>query len=1162
MPLPYPTGFMVLHSNRLEGLRELMLTFMRNHPLPPLSPEVLLVQSNGMKHWLELSLAEHLGICAATRIELPSTMLWHIYRLVLGTTHAQTVVPERMPLDKAPMVWRLMRVLPGLIDQPAFAPLARYLDTHETDALRLYQLANQLADVLDGYQNYRSDWLDDWAQGHDVLRQAHGSPVALPDAQRWQAPLWRALMNDLAQEIPNASSHFTSRAQVHEAFLQALRTHALDAPIAGLPRRLMVFGVSSMPMQTVQALAALGRVCQVMLWVHNPCQYHWAHVVPERVPLRQSLQRRQPLREGLLAPSAPLTDASQFELHTQSNPLLAAWGKQGRDYLHLLDEFDDVARYRAQFDRIDLFIDPVRQAQDEGQRVRQLAQLQSAVLHLSPAPDEPWPLDENDHSISLNAHYSAQREVEVLHDQILAWLDEDATLQARDIMVMVPDMAQFAAHIHAVFGRFAPGQSRHVPYHVADTLAQEEPLVQALSQLLQLPQQRLTLTQWQSWFDVPAMRRRFGLDESDVQRIHAWLSHAQVRWGLDATHRRAWGMDDAQADADQNTWLFGLQRLLLGYAHGHVVTNGHNNDPSDVWQGVLAAPGIQGLDAPLVDGLLAWLQEVVRAQIWLAQPHTPQEWVRRLQGLVDRFFLAQEDDELRLIEKVLAPLARWQELCDIAHLQTPLPLSVVREHWLGELDTAAMHHRFFGSGVQFATLMPMRTVPFRVICLLGMNDADYPRRQTPRDFDLMNLAQQWRAGDRSRREDDRYLFLEAVLSARERLYISWQGRRTSDHERMPPSVLVAQLQDHLNQAWSRAREVRLHPLQPFSERYFLADTDWRTYDPDWQAARATPPTIASKDTQAPWPASIDHTHLQRLLRQSVDVFLQDRWQVRLDVPPALGSETEPFALDGLDQFIFGQDMAMSPNPDLTAQRLQLSGALPLGGFGALQCQRWLNERQTLQSRWQNWQADDWQVLPTQSLSLSCTDGPELHAQWAVQSHPMWRQSLDGSRWLQVQWRNGAVTQGTGKNRQARLDVLPHLWLHHLLACASGTPTHSVLLGLDASLQLASLPADDARDALRQLVAAWVHAWQTPLLLPRKTACAWLLTRDKQLAAGQDTPLAEQAAHEAAHTVFIHEQSQHGGLQRLASDWETVSATLPLWAPRLYGPMAQRVEVVT
>jgi exodeoxyribonuclease V gamma subunit len=106
-------GFVVLHGNRLEDLRELLVEHVRAHPPPPLGEDLILVQSNGMRHWLELGLADDrggLGICAGVRMELPAAFLWQAARAVLG----EAAVPRRLPLDEEPLVWRLMRLLPHL----------------------------------------------------------------------------------------------------------------------------------------------------------------------------------------------------------------------------------------------------------------------------------------------------------------------------------------------------------------------------------------------------------------------------------------------------------------------------------------------------------------------------------------------------------------------------------------------------------------------------------------------------------------------------------------------------------------------------------------------------------------------------------------------------------------------------------------------------------------------------------------------------------------------------------------------------------------------------------------------------------------------------------------------------------------------------------------
>ncbi len=1148
---------MVLHSNQLEGLRELAVRFIRDNPLPPLAPEVLLVQSNGMKHWLELALAKDLGICAATQVVLPSAKLWQIYRAVLGPDS----VPAHMPLDKSPLVWRILRRLPELLKQPGFEPLANYLGHHRPDDRRAYQLAMQLADVLDGYQNYRADWLEDWAQNLDQLRSAKGAATPLPAAQSWQPALWRDLLDDLANDsqVQTAMSHsFRSRADVHDAFMHALRTLPEGQRPAGVPHRLMVFGVTSLPMQTVEALAALGRVCQVLMLVQNPCQHYWGHVVESRIPLAKLARQRHTHKPNLPVPGddGSLSEADQYTLHTATHPLLAAWGKQGRDYLHLLDNFDDVSRYQHLFaQRVDVFIDPQVSARQAGRLPTQLEHLQSSLLNLEAPPPTPSEVPTGDTSITVLQAHSPQREVEVLHDRLLAWLDADKHLEPKDIMVMVPDMAVFAPHIHAVFGRFAANDPRHLPYSVADTTPRTEPLVQALDLLLQLPQLRITRVEWQSLFEVAAVRKRFGLEEADVAQLDDWLADAGVRWGLDAPHRGAWGIPPEMRNADQNSWLFGLERLLLGYAMG-----APTHTATEPWQNTLPQPGVGGLDAQVISSLLQWLRHTQMALRQLQQPHTPQEWGDVLQKLVDLFFKASDDNEQRLLERVMAPLETWLAECQLARLDSPLPLVVVREHWMAQLQQPAMQRRFFGPGVQFATLMPMRSIPFKVVCLLGMNDGDYPRSQTPRDFDLMSdgahaggTQSHWRPGDRSRREDDRYLFLEALLSARDKLYISWQGRRTTDHELKPPSVLVAQLMDYLNTVWTRdgkpACEAPLQPLQAFSPKYFTHESNFETYATDWQRA-LTPPKASNNLnlSDAQLPSELTLTQLQRLLKQPVEVFLVDRLQLRLDQPDEAAQEVEPFALHGLDKYKISQHIAYAEQTEQALAHLHLSGQLALAGFGEVQQNQLLKERQTLREQLDALRIEWPHPLSAQSAHWQF-DHLHLSAEWA-NGQSLWYTDDKGTQWLQVVLRPGAVTEGKKENQQARLDTLSNLWLHHLAACASGTPTTSVQIGLDAAVELKPIAPEEAKMHLHQLCQLYTQAWAQPLPVAAKTACTYAMA----VKAMHKDPLSK------AKTAFEGGYQKRGefeespSLQRVFTNFSDVANDMRAWSDRLYGPM--------
>lgn len=1144
-PLLTP-GFMVLHGNRLEDLRDLLTQFVQSQPLPPLVPEVILVQSNGMKHWLEMALADDgaLGICAATRLELPSGYLWQVYRNVLGAD----AVPQHMPFDKSSLLWRLVRLLPVLAaSNSVYAPLERYLGGN-TDGRKLYQLAIQVADVLDGYQSYRADWLSDWAQGEpgrDTLRTHDGKSTVLEESHAWQAQLWRDIRADVGEQLVDSS-----RASVHAKFMSELNTlveqsKATGQRPAGLPPRLIVFGISSLPMQTVQALVELGQVCQVLMLVQNPCQHYWGDIVEGHDRLRQQVRRRQTVK-----PSNP-SAANNAALHTATHPLLASWGKQGRDYLHLLDDFDHVENYRQRLVRVDVFVDPAEGQQNPSQ----LNQLQSAILNLQPLPDAPAAL-QADQSITLITTHSAQREVEVLHDRLLAWFDADPALNPRDVMVMVPDMPAFAPHIQAVFGRFNPGQARHIPFSVADTTPRQSPLVQALDQLLSLPRSRLSLADWLSLFEVSAVRKRFGVSEADVVQLQSWLTLAGVRWGLDARHRMAWGVPEGVARLDQNTWAFGLRRLLLGYAVG----------AGAPWGSTLPQAALGGLDAHVISALLDWVEAVNLSLQELTGDKAPEQWGRTLVGMVERFFLASDDAEERLIERCLGPLEGWLLACADARLDTPLPLDVVREHWMSQIEEPSLHQRFFGGGVQFGTLMPMRSIPFKAICLLGMNDGDYPRQKAARDFDLMAMS--WRAGDRSRREDDRYLFLEAILSARQKLYISWQGHRATDNSEQPPSVLVAQLIEYLQAGWTPARQPEQQPLQPFSESYFLQDSPFQTYDKDWARVhepQGTNPETndngnepADKPPALVTPPSLTLADLRQLLRQPVEVFFKTRLRVRLDTVDELEQLEEPFSLNGLEQYQAGQDFLEAGDIEQALKKLTLSGKLPMAAFGTrLACE--LQEKtQVVLDRQSEWKRLCPHPLPAQSIALN-VDGIAITGTL----EGLWSGSAD---WLQLNQRVGAVLEGEKEAQTARGHVVTSLWVHHLVACASAMPVTSVQLGLDGQVVFNTLTQEDATEILQRLVKVYLAAWERPLPVACKTAWAYLQAQAKADRLAIDDPDKEpkdpidaaQAAFDGGH--FPGERTESAYLTRAFECFDDIELEMPGWAIELYGDMARHVQL--
>ena len=1078
---------MVLHGNRLEDLRDLLAAWLGRAPLRPLENELMLVQSNGIAQWLKLALARApdaggLGISAAIDVQLPGRFLWTAYRAVLG----RDAVPATSPFDKTRLAWRLLRLIPQHLDDNDFAPMRDFLGD-DPDWQKRYQLAARVADLFDQYQVYRADWLDDWEHGRDDLHDPLRDRLTpLAPNQRWQPRLWRLLLDDVG-----AASVRSHRAAVHKAFVERVPT--LDARPAGLPRRIVVFGMSSLPQQTLEALTALARFSQVLLVVANPCRHYWADIIEERELLKAS-QRRQAGKPG--APAVPRYE----DLHLHAHPLLAAWGKQGRDYIRLLDGCDQPDGYRQQFAAIDRGIDLFHDVEGHGL----LQQVQQAILDLEPLPADPslrkpWRAD--DASLRFHVAHSPQREVEILHDQLLAMFERAAAagtpLAPRDLIVMVPDIQTYALHVQAVFGRLPPSDPRYLPCSVADQSARGSvPLIVALEHLLALPESRFAASEIFDLLDVPALRERFGFTEAGLPTLRRWIEDAGIRWGLDGAQKASLNLPALE----QNSWRFGLRRMLLGYAVG----DGESLD------GIAPYADVGGLDAALLGPLSLLLDQLEHHWQQLRLPATPDVWSDRLHGVLADFFDRRDAEDALRLNRLDEALDEWQQACREADFAEPIPLAIVREHWLQAIDESRLSQRFMGGAVSFGTLMPMRAIPFRVVCLLGMDDGAYPRQQTPLDFDLMAQPGHSRPGDRSRREDDRYLFLEALLSARETLYVSWVGRSARDNSALPPSVLVGQLRDYLAAGWYRdgdtptdadagknllAALTTTYPLQPFSRCYFGAGEDARvfTYTREWQQAHQPAPTALPASTLAPWQpdVALGIGQLQRFLHKPVAFFFNQRLNVFFAENNDDVRDDEPFALDGLQRYNATQAVlhaAIDPAVDdvdhaivAAAARLHDEGRLPPGGFGAALLADIAEQVKALAGEWREACAQ-WPLTD---------DKHELHYAGAGLQVEDWLTDLrrnEAEQHGRLELVNGALADKNGKLRHEKL---LSAWVIHLLANANGLHMQTRLIGADAQARLDALSPGDAAAQLDALLAALHEGMQSPLPIARKTAFAWL-----------------------------------------------------------------------
>ncbi len=810
-------------GNRIEGLADaLAATLAVAPPAAPLEPETIVIGHVGMDEWLKRALAERLGIAANLEFQQPAAFVWRMLRA------RDPDLPRSSPLDRGPLVWRLYAAL-GEPGQPA--EVVDYL--RAGDELSRFELAEALAGVFEQYQIYRPEWILDWEAGESQSDAA------------WQAALWRRIA---AAAAPNP-------ARLYRDFFE----HAGALPEGSLPARVSVFGISALPSMYLRLLAALAQTREVRLYVPNPSRAYWGDIESEaRLACWQ------------------LTRPERAEYATSGQPLLAALGGQGRDFIELLNGLEGEVVTAEHF------------AQPEGGSL--LARLQADVLEL--AEPQPAPVTGDD-SLLVHVCHSRRREVEVLHDALLAAFEADPDLGPEDILVMAPNMDDYADHVNAVFDA-APAE-RHIPWSLVERSARTaHPLVEALFTLLDLPDSRLKASEVLGLLDLPAVARRYELDDDGLDAVHRWTREAGIRWGWDSAHRAELALP---ADA-LFSWRFGLDRLLAGYALA----------PEDgaLWHGIAPWSGLEGQAARALGPLSAFAAQLDLWRNRLTAPRPMAEWTVAIRELLN-LFLPETDDEqaaVALLRQMVAELAAQAGLADF---ETVVPRTVIRAALAARLAVPRHPRPFLSGRVTFCALAPMRSIPAKFVWLLGMSEADFPRRGRAPGFDL--IAAHPRRGDRARHGEDRALFLEALLSARGAFHLSYIGRSERDNTDLPASVVVNLLLDVIERMGTdRERVVLEHPLQPFSVKY-EANPDSRyqaSYAREWlnpPRPDAAPGAFAVRLSRAVIPetgaAVIELADLIRGLESPSRRYLEALGMsaAREDVA---STDDEPFVLDGLE----------------------------------------------------------------------------------------------------------------------------------------------------------------------------------------------------------------------------------------------------------------------
>ena len=1102
-------GLYVYRSNRMEILVDLLAQRLASAPLrDPFAAEQIVVGNHGMEQWLSRQLAHRLGICANIRFSLPGEVLDSSLDLLSAEPAAPRAVD---PWSTDALTWGVLACLEQLLEDPthaeAFRLVRSYLERDVDAGARdgsfvevtrhRYALARQIADLFDRYVVFRPRWARAWSAG----RPAPG--LELPASLAWQPLLWRALQQRLGGP---ASPHLAER---------VARAHAVDEDPAPRPPapRLAIFGVSSLPPIYLEVLDLRSRLGPVELYLLCPSPEYWEDLISRG---EQAARRRRMARDEL-------THHLRHDLEQAGKPdgapLLASLGRIARDFQVVLEALPQGYQDCGGPSPEGLFVDPVCDSGlPMGEPATALRWLQSDIYNVRhPAPQLQQPgvrrrqLRPTDDSLQCHACHGPTRQVEVLRDVLLGLLADHGHLQPRDVVVMTPEIEVFAPLVSAVFdeGRtrrrerdghvvqgaegWGPTGAPRIPYRVADlSLRRTNPVADALLRVLELAGGRMEASAVLDLLGLEPVQLRFGLQEDEMPQLQEWIRKSGIRWALDRAHRRAEGLPDD----DANTWRFGLQRLVLGAT----MAGGHR-----LVQGVAPYDDMEGAQVELLGRFLDFCATLDSEMQALRRARPVSRWADQLEHTL-RAICATSARAAWLSRRVRDTLAELQQQT----LEAPVELEAMRSHLEGRFELASERDVNPGGAVTFCALVPMRSIPHAVVCLLGMDEDAFPRNPGSVGFDLTSSLPV--VGDRDPRDEDRLLLLEALLAAREHLVVLYTGHDVHTNKERAPAAPITELLDVVDQSFPPPRPnlrpshwiTTHHRLQAFSPENFKPlhrntggegaalrpwSFDRRLRDAAARLQRARLRQInepepfvtygAGPPAQQPQPVELQQ--LIEFFQHPIKHLLQKGLQLNLDEQVELVQDREPIELDGLERWQLANEL-LCPDHGASVEQMAAmqaaQGRLPLGTAGAV-----LHEQQ--------------RELADAARELAAQQHQGLAALPELQLDPR-LVGVQISGRVPHRWGDRCVLARVGSADEGRRFVAP--WIYHLAWRAQQTEedSHVVQVLVRRTEQTVTRrvfefrlspapgehPAEYARRRLQQLVQLYHRGMREPIrLLP-------------------------------------------------------------------------------
>lgn len=877
--------FQVHRAERADQLVEGLAELLRVPLQDPFAQELVLVPAKGIERWLSQRLSHRLGhaagredgVCAGVVFRTP----WSLISEVLGTREEDPWAPDAL-------VWPLLRVIDEVVDHHWAEVLRSHLgydlegDEGELRQGRRYAVARRLAGLFASYADQRPALLDDWSHN----RSLDGIGRELPADLAWQPHLWRALSDEVGAVSP---------VQRHRDVVQRLRDGSLELD---LPPRLSLFGHTRMSHTDAELMAALGERRDVHLWLPHPSDALWRGLVHTS----QVGSRRDDTSHAVI-----------------DNPLLAAMSR-------------DVRELQGVLQRVGALDAGAVERPDKGDSL--LATMQADIA----AARAPARTHLGDDTVQVHACHGPARQVEVLREVLLGLLQDDPTLEPRDILVMCPDIEAYSPLLTATFGLGDAVQGDHPGQRLRVQLAdrsptQTNPLLDVVAKVLDLADGRVEATRVLDLLATEPVSRRFGFTEDDHEVIAQWVSRSGVRWGWDEQAREAFGLGEVVP----NTWRFGLDRLLTGVAL--------SDDSRTYLDRALPVDDVSSTSISLVGRLVEALSRLESMTESLSGVHPVEHWLEAIRDSLAGIAQVAHGEEWQFAQ-VQRELAKFTEAA--GEHDVSMRLGDVRALLQRHLGGRPGRANFRTGTLTICTMTPMRSVPHRVVCLLGLDDQVFPRGQAIDGDDV--LGRDPLVGEYDARSADRQLFLDAIMSAGERLVITYTGFHESTGQPRPPSV---PLREFIDAAYDTAPSAEGLVVQHHSQAFhpdYLASTKPFSFDPQAPVAaraalseRQPPPRLIDLRVPAPQETEILLDDLRDVLVNPVKAFLRQRLGIVAVREADELSDAIPISVGGLEEWQIGERLLRETlagrGVDQIRAREWRRGSLPPGKLGVTTMRR-------------------------------------------------------------------------------------------------------------------------------------------------------------------------------------------------------------------------------